>query len=279
VPVGLASLSSLSPETVVHVVVPGRDPRGSLKRSDDHPLAPLATSHHGIFAYLGLPPQPADTVLPLVRPTTIDRVSAPGLTVPASLAEGAGVRLLADAPALPAHVVVIGELWSDPIRRVVDVDPDTSRATAAFIIATEKTTGLDNDDQMAIALVCRAVSPVTSYVAAGSRARPQRRPDETGIEGGVCGCDVAGDIGGVVHVAPPEPPRVRPDLAAMIDARACHANHAVELVIDTTGDEIVDVAIRGTVDPMSTCVADAAWRVRLDSRFDAARDQFTVVVR
>jgi hypothetical protein len=30
---------------------------------------------------------------------------------------------------------------------------------------------------------------------------------------------------------------------------------------------------------MWTCVAEAAWRVRLDSRFDAARDQLTVAVR
>jgi hypothetical protein len=278
-PIGLAALSALSPDTVVHVVVPGRDPRGSLKRSDRHPLAPLATSHHGIFAYLGLPPQPADTVLPLVRPTTIDRVSAPGLAVPASLDEGAGVRLLAEARAVPSHVILIGELWSDPIRRVVDVDPETSRSTAAFLIAADKTTGLERDDQMAIALVCSAVSPVTSYVAAGSRARPQHEADESGIEGGVCGCVVGGDPHGVIGPPPPEPPRDPPDLAAMIDARACHANRDVELTIDTTGDEIVDVAVHGPIDPISTCVADAAWRVRLDSRFDAPRDHFTVVVR
>jgi hypothetical protein len=65
----------------------------------------------------------------------------------------------------------------------------------------------------------------------------------------------------------------------MIDARPCHPTRDIELAIDTTRDEIVDVAIHGAVDPMSTCVADAAWRVRLDKRFDAMRDQFTVVVR
>ena len=54
VPVGLASLSSLSPETVVHVVVPSADQRGSFRRDDDRPLAALANAHHGIFAFVGL---------------------------------------------------------------------------------------------------------------------------------------------------------------------------------------------------------------------------------
>ena len=278
-PVALASLSSLSPETVVHVVVPSVDPRGWFRRNDDEPLSALATSHHGIFAYLGLSPWANDVVLPLVRPTTIDRLSAAGIAVPTSVAEGTGVQLFSEASAVPARVIIVGQLWSDPIERVVDVDADSSRSTAAFMIATQKTIGLDREDQMMVALACEAVSPVTSYVVAGSRRPPQRAGDDHGVEGGVCGCEVRGMVPGILGSPPPGPPRVRPELAAMIDARACHATRDVELVIDTTGDEIVDVAIRGTVDPMSTCVADAAWLVRLDKRFDAMRDQFTVVVR
>ena len=94
----------------------------------------------------------------------------------------------------------------------------------------------------------------------------------------MCGCDTNGVVAGVIGPPPPPPP-VRPDLTTMIDARACHATRDIELAVDTTRDEIVDVAIRGTIDAVSTCVAEAAWRVRLDSRFDATREHFEIVVK
>jgi hypothetical protein len=67
----------------------------------------------------------------------------------------------------------------------------------------------------------------------------------------------------------------------MIDAHACFATdrREVTLAIDTTRDEIVDVAVVGAADPAASCVAGATWRVRLDNRFDRAHERFAVVVR
>jgi len=280
----LAKLATVAPDTVVHVVgvSPFTDP-SQLVRDDDAAFASLATSHHGMFVRTSaaVPPPLARPILALVRPTSIDHVTVSGLGAPPTVDEGARLQVVTHASAAPSRVVIAGQLWSDPIRIEAAASDAMSRATAVFVIGENDFDELTPDERLTVARAGRAVSPVTSYVAYEPGTRPSRLGlRANGVEGGVEGGLVGGDLSGVV-VRASERPDLVAILGAMIDARACFATdrREVALAIDTTRDEIVNVAVVGAAGPTAGCVAEAAWRVRLDNRFDRPRERFTVAVR
>jgi subtilisin-like proprotein convertase family protein len=269
----LAALAALSPATVVHVVVPqlDHDDRATLQRVDADKLAPLATKHHGIFVELGgLPAHTikdlAPAVVELVRPTRIDNLAVDGLKVDDKLLrEGEGLRIMLGQKTAPTRVVLTGKLWSDPVRREVVVDPAFSIATAGFVFGGDEHHELSHDEMMRVAMMGRAVSPVTSYVA----FEPGTRPSTIGLDelrgsAGFGSGNGAGYGGGVGMVRRP------PDLHGLIDANACEKTAKppkgwhVMLTIETTKDEIVDVTIATGAGAMATCLAEAYWPVKLD---------------
>jgi hypothetical protein len=281
----LARLAIVAPDTVVHVVGVDRfaDP-SRLVRDDAAAFASLATSHHGMFVRTGARAAYAfdRTILALVRPTSIDRIVVAGLDAPSTLDEGSRLLIVTHAKAAPSRVVITGQLWSDPIRIDTVSSDAMSRATAAFMTAERDFDELTPEEQMTVALAGRAVSRVTSYVAYEPGTRPSRVGFSfTGVEGGVEGGVAGGDLDGVTASGILQRPDLAAMLGAMLDAHACFATdrREVTLAIDTTRDEIVDVAIVGAADPAARCVAEATWRVRLDNRFDRAHERFTIVVR
>ncbi|MEJ7597646.1 MAG: vWA domain-containing protein [Kofleriaceae bacterium] len=220
----LATLAKLSPETVVHVVVPATgDDRPSLERDDAHALAKLATRHHGILAHVvkgGADKQLPPIVLELVRPTRIEKLRVSGLVLDETvLHEGDGVRLFTRGKTAPARVTLTGELWSDPVRRDAVADEPFSRATAAFVFGADEHQELSPVEMMKVAMFGRAVSPVTSYVAFEPGTRPSTigLDDLTGL--GRSGFGSAG--GGALGYAD----GVRRDLRSLIDPAACLAKH------------------------------------------------------
>jgi len=279
-----AGLAAMPADAIVHVVHPilDDDDQVSLTRIDTDPLAPLATKHHGIFSELrGLPMKKAQalasTVLELVRPTRIDHLTITGLDVKDTeqLGEGAGIRVMLLDKTAPDKVTLAGELWSDPVRKEVSVAPAFSVKSAAFVFGEGGFDDLSADEQMKVAMMGRAVSPVTSYVA----FEPGTRPSNVGFDDGTIGAGRYGTIGhgsgtgsgyGMV--------RHKPDLAGLVDTSACERKlhpadgwHVV-LDVETTRDEIVDVT--GATDAMATCVAEAVWATRLTAEFDLDRESF-----
>jgi hypothetical protein len=79
--------------------------------------------------------------------------------------------------------------------------------------------------------------------------------------------------------------RSRPDLAKLIDTKVCVAQHEpasgwnVQLEVETTWDEIVDVKIKSGPGALASCLAETTWALRLDGRFDLEREAFTVDLR
>ncbi len=72
---------------------------------------------------------------------------------------------------------------------------------------------------------------------------------------------------------------MRPDLHALVDARACLRDQPpadVMLDVETTRDEIVDVAVTGAASPRASCLVEAVWRTRLDRRFSLDREHYMV---
>ncbi len=278
----LAALSALSPETVVHVVIPHVDlDSPALDRDDAAPFAPLATRHHGILAQVrGVPnelKELAPVMLELVRPTRIDQLTVAGFAVDDKLLrEGDGLRIMTADKTAPPQVVLAGKLWSDPVRRVVTPTETFTRATAAFVFGADEHHELSHAEMMTVALLGRAVSPVTSYVA----FEPGTRPSTIGLPGYGTGSGSGyGDGMGAMQGRAIHSP---PDLGAMIDPAACvaqvkpAATWHVELDVDTTKDEIVDVTITGGDAAMARCLVETVWAVRLDNRFDQDHESFHV---
>jgi subtilisin-like proprotein convertase family protein len=285
----LAPLAALSADTVVHLVIPDldHDDRVTLEREDGHDLAALARTHHGIVARVRGFPLKTDKDLPpavleLVRPTKIEKLAVTGgfaLDAPV-LTEGAGLRLWWKGKAPAARVALTGEMWSDPVRKDVDAAPAFSRTSAAFVFGADEHQSLSREEMLQVAFAGRAVSPVTSYVA----FEPGTRPSTIGLDhtighgsGTGSGYGVGGGRGGMRSG--------RPDVASLIDTRACVTNHKpaagwhVTLNVETTRAEIVDVQ---TADKsaFAACLVETAWLVRLPAdRFWAERDDYVVELR
>jgi hypothetical protein len=284
----LAAFAALSPDTVVHVVVPtvDGDDRVTLTPADDERFDGLATRHHGIHVALhGVPAAGkalAPVVLELVRPTKIDHLTVTGVTTETTaLHEGDGLRVFEGVASAPELISIAGTLWSDPIQTRVAPLAGFSRQTAAFVFGADEYHELSDDEQMAVAMMGGAVSPVTSYVA----AEPGTRPSTIGIpDRGGFGTIGAGRGSGMGYGTGGGSLGRRPDLGALIDTDACEAQvkpaagWRVALDVETTKDEIVDV-IAGAGDAMTACVVEAAWRVRLDpAMFPQQREQFHVAL-
>jgi len=286
----LASLAKLPSDVIVHVVVPDvdHDDRATLTRDDGHPLAGLATSHHGILARLrGFPLHNAKDLallaLELVRPTRIEKLTAAGITLETStLREGEGLRAWVKHKHVPAKITLDGLLWSDPVRTALVADKPFSRATAAFVFGADEHQGLSEREMMTVARAGRAVSPVTSYVAVEPGTRPSSIGfDDTNVYGGLLGNEPGEMNGGFGFGGTRQPP----DLRALIDTRTCAARYKpapgwrLTLDIETTRDEIVDVTARSQRSPFTKCLVEAAWAVRLGAQFDREREKFFVELR
>jgi hypothetical protein len=131
---------------------------------------------------------------------------------------------------------------------------------------------------MTVALLGRAVSPVTSYVA----AEPGTRPSTIGLPDLATFGRGAGSGTGAGYGSGSGRLSRRPDLRDLVDTTACERSlhpptgWRVALDIETTRDEIVDV-LAPSSDPLTTCLVEAAWAVRLDpAAFPLDRDRFHV---
>ena len=295
----LTALATAPADTVVHVLdasVRGGDEPG-LVRDDTDPLAPIALGHHGIFANLDGPDRAGKDltrlVLGLVRPVQIDGFLIKGFdlkdgayddTIPAVLREGAGLRLVVRARTAPSRVELTGMIWGDRFKRVVTTDAAFSKAAAAWVFAEDDHGELSPDEMMKVAMMGKAVSPVTSYVA----FEPGTRPSTIGLigrggeeMGGGFGFGHGGAAGGGIG-------RVRPDPMALVAtaAKKCVAIHTpvagwqVVVALESTYDEVVDVVTETAAAPaLTSCLVEAVWAVQLTSAYDEPRDTFTLTFR
>ena len=121
-------------------------------------------------------------VLGLVRPVQVDNAAIVGVLsdddiVPHVLEEGQSVRFMAMRDRFPGQLTVTGKLWAKNFRRTVTTNPLFSRATAAWVFSHGQSDGLSFREQMRLAMMGRAVSPVTSYLA----IEPVVRPSQFGL--------------------------------------------------------------------------------------------------
>ncbi len=283
----------LGPQTTAHFALID-DGLSSLRRDDEHAWSGLPRSTGGL---LWRARAPIDAELgaddhgvfeELARPLRLDHVEldaqgGPTPAVPKSLAEGEGLSARGISKGAVAHVALMGELWSTPVRHTVVQRPGDAERWSATIFGTELLHQLSEAEMMPLAMRGGAVSPVTSYLA----IEPGVRPSFEGLEEGEVGTGMgfgsgAGRMAGVRYGSIGRPAfdhqgwlRQRVSAAAtkckIVDAQ-------IVARLETTRVELVDVeAELSPPDPKKlTCLVEGLWELELASRFDEPRARYTV---
>ncbi len=272
----LAALKKVPAGTTTHLVLPAAGSRvTSDERDDAHALAPIARRGGGVALHVRdiHPSKELDAIaLGLVRPIRIDNLRIDGVafpddvTLPARLEEGDGLREMAKMPKAPKRVTVRGDIWARPFAREIEATLAFSEATAAFVFSHDMHHGLDEDEMFRLAMIGKAVSPVTSYLAIEPGVRPSTIGLElTGIGSGGGGFGAGFGRGAIGTLRKPPPfdiaAALADDVDACVKAHAPGSGWSAKLVLSLTYEEIVDVG--APAGAFGACLADAAWKVML----------------
>ena len=288
----IRALLAAPADSVAHVVVmQSLSGELSLVRDDGDPLAAIPRRSGGILARLdGVAGAAQKALVPLVlnlvRPVRIDNfrvegadLSAGGET-PGAMDEGSGWRAMVAMRKAPTSLTLTGEIWSRRFERAVNSRPGFDLSVAAWVFSEDDYHDLSREEQLRVAFMGRAVSPVTSYLA----VEPGVRPSTVGLDRHGSGIgfgsgfgSAGGGLGSSVNWTPP-------DLAALLkqSAERCiaelhpPAGWSVALSVETTLDEVVDVTATGTAHPVRECLVEAVWALRLTGAFDKRHDRFDV---
>lgn len=287
------SLDRAPDATIAHLAsLSSGDPK--ITRDDGHNLASIPGSQHGVLFRLTHPGREdkrlAPSLLGMVRPIAIDHFAVSGIDlssareVPKTMAEGTGYRAMTHDSAPPTKVVLTGKIWAEDFRRVVRHSAHFDEATAAFVFSEDEYDHLSEEEMLRVAFKGRAVSPVTSYLA----VEPGVRPSWDGLEGRGSGAGMGfSGRGKRVPRVRSAAARIAPDLPAELapGVRACATKHGlakgwtVELDVETTWREIVDVQLassHGT--DAEACITEAVWETRLGAASWSERESHRVVL-
>jgi hypothetical protein len=285
---------------VVHVATVASRGNGGVRRNDESPWATLPRRTGGLFweASAGAIVDTTTRVAfeEWARPKRIDKLVVKGLTGELALSdvldEGQGIEHFVLADAATSRVEISGELWSKPLRVSGGPTAEQNKLAAALFFGSNMVDDLPETEQMKLAMLGGAVSPVTSYLA----IEPGVRPSNEGLEWGTVGFGSGG--GGVGHGfgtghgslfgsggAPIVDKAVwlRSQLGSILKTCAPSAKE-VTASLESTLDEIVDVG-RVELAPArdakaESCVREEIWKLELPARtFDEAFETHTVVAK
>jgi hypothetical protein len=270
-----AAARALPEGAIAHVVVaaPASGSSASVQRDDGAPLAPVAAGGKGMFVRVFAGPKLDVETEQLARPMHIDdfRIGGVTLDITDSLDEGMGFRLSGPVDQAPASITLDGMIWGEPFHRKLPASDAFSAASAAFVFSQGMFNELTPEEELTVAMAGHAVTPVTSYLIAEGGARPTPAFVGFGEDPGVGGYGVRGIGGtGTGRHETPMPPELQsladPLGAACIAETAPPAGWKAVITVDTTRDEIVDVAAdKGS--KTATCIIEKLWALRLPARF------------
>jgi hypothetical protein len=290
--IGAASWKS---GAIVHVaVVTSGTP--ATTRDDDSPWATLPRRTGGLF-WNAAAPAMIDASTRTVfeqwaRPKRIDKLVVTGLSgtfmPPDALEEGEGIDHFVIADSATTRVEITGELWSRPLRAVAMPTAEQGKLASALVFGSSLWGALSESEQMKLALLGGAVSPVTSYLA----IEPGVRPSNEGLDWGGGGRGEGIGLGegfGIGHGQhATSGARVVVDKNAWLRAqlisamkRCAPSATAATATLESTLDEVVDVG-RVELAPArdakaEACVREELWKVSLPgATFSAEFEAFTV---
>ncbi len=269
---------------VVHVAVVADSPSAALSRDDDSAWATLPRRTGGLF-WKGSATGSIDTSTRAVfeewaRPVRIDKLSVQGLSgafiAPDTLAEGEGIDHFVLADNATTRVEITGELWSRPLHASMTPSAEQGKLAAALVFGSALWSELSEDEQMKLALLGGAVSPVTSYLAIEPGVRPSSEGLDWGTIGHGSGVGSGQGFGRAHGVHAASGGRAVVDKNAWLRAqltsalRSCAPSaKGATATLESTLDEVVDVGrveIAPTRDAKSeACVREMLWKLTLPS--------------
>lgn len=288
--------SSWKSGALVHVGLVKDRGSPAIVRDDESPWAALPRRTGGLF-WTGSAPSAIDAATRVAfeewaRPKRIDKLSVKGLTgafiAPDVLDEGEGLDHFVVADAATSRVEITGELWSKPLRATSVPSAEQGKLAAALLFGSNMWSSLSEPEQMKLAMLGGAVSPVTSYLA----IEPGVRPSNEGLDWGTIGHgwgDAVGQgfgTGGGRLSGAPEVQTVdkqaflRGQLLSFMKKCAPSAN-VVSATLESTLDEIVDVGaveLGPTRDAKGeSCVREELWSLELPTQsFEDAFESHSV---
>ncbi len=298
-----AALGRLPAGSIAHLIeLEGGGGDFAWQRADDHALAgPVMATGGMLVSMSGDAAVSARAAMRgLVRPLVIDGLRIDGAALgdlsgelddQGGLPAGDGLRVsaLLEAGSPRDPLVARGRLWGRELALPIAVDRSLEAAMPALLFGGTAWADLDDAEQADAARRGGVVSPATSLLVELDD-RPTAHDEMLGTSG--CGCDSggfhrSGSATGTGSIGSRRARRAaEPDrdalLAGALSAplRACAALHGdapLELVVETTVDEVVDVsASAGGRAPLAACAADAAWALVLPAAFDQPHATFRV---
>ena len=287
--------SDLTPEKVgaltwqsgalVHIAIVSTG-TGFVKRDDESPWATLPRRTGGLFwnatSSRIVDHESRVAFEELARPKRLDNVTLTGLSglqsPPAQIDEGTGFDHFMVADTATSRVDLSGELWSKPFRLTITPTAEQAKLDAALVFGSTLLADLSESEETKLAMLGRAVSPVTSYLA----IEPGVRPSTEGLDwegggggGGGIGLGNVGMIGhgngGGARTAVVNDMWLKAAVTAALKKCAPGAL-GVEVKLETTLDEVVDVTNVTTL-PLrdakgEACVREEVWGLGLPASFD-----------
>jgi hypothetical protein len=266
----VASFAGLLPRnTLVHVVALST---GELERDDDDKLSPLAAATGGMLVRGGKLDTGVADATPLVRPVALDHVviravdwsdlELDGPKCSERMLAGTSCSWWGKGLGASGAVVVDGQLWGRKIHRVLMPNLARSRTVARELSRAgsfEDDPKLKEQIQRAAAAVNSVWSLIATWGGHGSY------PDDFGFGDGftgACGCDGrSDDMGSTFGLGGP-----KLDLTSQLApaVASCHPGNAhLDVDVEITRQEIVDVAVQGGTPSLRACVTEAVWRIEL----------------
>ncbi|HEX7700582.1 MAG TPA: VWA domain-containing protein, partial [Kofleriaceae bacterium] len=286
--------AALPPNTLVHVIALDRANTSakSLVRDDDIVLGHLAIDSEGLAMRAMGDDNGQFNALELLRPLTLERVTLhsdgwSGFAVERSssscsidgtsdLDEGASCVFWGDTGKGATTMKLEGFLWNHKFSRVI-TPAGESRMLARILTGWSASLG---DAEKEIELAARAVNAEWSMIATWGGADGYADQSAMAEYGGFgCGCggssmDTFGSGTGSVSIQ---------RLGSIDDqitraTNACHVKGHVEISLELTLAEIVDVAVTAADPTDRACVTEAVWATPLALMKPADHDTATVVL-
>lgn len=282
----------LPPGTLVHVVAldaapppapdarrapsPSETPADAIVRADDIAFAELARITEGLAAR-GMMIDGRVDATKLVVPIALEqvavhaagwvaaRVEANEPACTGDLAQGDGCAWFgaAEPSANAAPTIALdGLLWNHPVHRTLTPDPGQRERLARMLTGFMANLG---DAEHELQVVARAVNDAWVLYGAWGAADGYGDQGFSEVSGGICGCGPDGGTGGFGFAAAPRVHASGPSIAVQLAraTAACHVDARVDVSIELTESEIVDVAVTAPRADLRTCVTEAVWNTLL----------------
>ncbi len=274
-------LATLPSQAVVQVALVGEHEgtEGAPDVPSGHALEPLAAARGGevvdfdgvATAQIGLL-----TAQELVRPLKVRDLSYSTLDFaldgPVSLARGQGEGLMSLATRPPAQVEVTGRIWGQPVRMRVGEESALSRELPFFAVHAGSQLGLSSDD---VTLLVRHTGALgEGHALFATSSWPSVGVEAAGLWGAGClgGCSFGSSTGcgGGLGLSPSLAERLKPLVTPRAEACARSLSldaPEVDVRVELTGLEVVDVAAHSPSAAFTHCVEEAVWALELDDAF------------